>query len=173
MCPSLIYSPFPVPFNFPLGGTWSKTAPLSPDFSGKELIVQPVSQMWCDLAPLMKVSNVLQFPVPKLGYNPTALSESIMWTFWKAFLCIVSILWPPFIWIHCSLHYRGAWHPDLNTPQVSAILPSGYDSQHYQECVLWLFQHLRVHSAFVTRVRFHGNACRCHWGMPVTMETDG
>lgn len=129
MCPSLIYSPFPVPFHFPLGGTWSKTAPLSPDFSGKELIVQPVSQMWCDLAPLMKVSNVLQFPVPKLGYNPTALSESITWTFWKAFLCIVSILWPPFIWIHCSLHYRGAWHPDLNTPQ--GILPSSHlDTTH-------------------------------------------
>ncbi len=90
---------------------------------------------------------------------------------WKAFLCIVSTLWPPFIWIHCSLHYRCAWHHDLNTPQ--GILPSGYNSQHYQECVLWLFQHLQIHSAFVSRVRFHGNACRCHCGMPVTMETDG
>lgn len=42
---------------------------LFPDFSGKDLNVQPASQMWCDLAPLMKMSNILQFPVLKLEHS--------------------------------------------------------------------------------------------------------
>lgn len=100
------------------GATWTSTSPLSstlllfPNFSRKDQIVQPESQMWYVLASLMKVSELWKtfcnIPVPKLWcYSRVTnqLLSPIMWTFKRLYL-YCSNSWSQPIWMYCSLCIR-------------------------------------------------------------------
>lgn len=116
------------------------------------------------------LEDILQYSSAKVGmfhpgYKPVALL--LLWTFGYSLYCSNS--WSQPIWMYSGLHSRCVWHP-WSAHSTGIHLDT---TDHCQECVLWLFQHLQIHSVFVTWVQSHGNACWCHYCVPVTMETDG
>lgn len=131
--------------------------------------------MWYILAPLMKVSECWKkfcnIPVPKLECSTQVtnqlLSRSCGPLKGYSLYCSSSLSQP--IWMYSGLHSRCVWHP-WSAHSTGIHLDT---TDHCQECVLWLFQHLQIHSVFDTWVQSHGNACWCHHCVPVTMETDG